>query len=192
MRHRRVTRRLGRKDAHRKATLKNLTKALLVKESIKTTKIKAKEMQSFVDSLISIAKNNNPESKRQVFTLIRDKTLINLLFNEIAPRFKARGGGYTRLIPLYARRGDGSPMAILELVEKKPKAPPKKISPKAEKKKIEELKAEEEKKEQKIAPEPKPDLKGEIQKEKAKKEEKRIEKRGFFKNLRRYFRGKAP
>lgn len=206
MRHRKANRRLGQKETHRIATIKSLATALLVKESIKTTKVKAKEAQSFIDNLITIAKNNNPESKRRVFALIRDKKLIGLLFNEIAPRFKARNGGYTRLISVYPRRGDGSPMAILELAEKKPKAPVKKKE-KVEKQKVrEELKKDqrskeeptkaappgEEKKEHMVAPEPKADIKEEIQREKAKEEQKKFKKIGFFKNLRRYFRGKAP
>lgn len=197
MRHKKSTKRLGRKNTHRKATLKNLARALLVRENIRTTNIKAKQAQSFIEKLITIAKNNTPESKRQVFALIRDKSLISLLFNEIAPRYKNRNSGYTRVIPIYPRRGDGSPMAILELVEKKLKVAPEKTK-KEKIKKQEKPKGVppppekiEEKKEGKVAPEPKMDVKEEIQREKARKEEGKIKKGGFFKNLRRYFRGKA-
>ena len=193
MRHRKKNRRLGRKNTHRKATLKNLARALLVKESLKTTKIKAREAQSLIDNLITIAKKNSPESKRRVFALIRDKSLISLLFNEIAPRFKTRNSGYTRIIPIYPRRGDGSPMAILELVEKKPAVVPKKAQklPKPKGKEVPEKKEEPKKEEKPVTPAPKAGVKEEIQKEKAKEEQKKIKKAGFFKNLRRYFRGKS-
>ncbi|MFH1753021.1 MAG: 50S ribosomal protein L17 [Candidatus Omnitrophota bacterium] len=126
MRHRKKSKKLGRMPAHLKATKKNMARAVILRESIKTTKTKAKVAQSFVEKLITIAKTNTPESKRHAFALLRDKSLIELLFNEVAPRFKSRNGGYTRVIPMYPRRGDGSPMAILELVEKKPKVEPKK------------------------------------------------------------------
>jgi len=204
MRHRKNNIRLGRKNTHRKNTLRSLAGALLVNESIKTTKVKAKEAQPLIDKLITMAKRNTPESKRGVFRLTRDKNLIELLFNEIAPRFKTRNSGYTRLIPIYPRRGDGSPMTILELVEKKPvvetKKPPrvekKKEAPKKEAKpsaKATPPPAEkvEEKKERKTTPEAKIDIKEEVQKERAKKEDKKIKKGGLFKNLRRYFRGKS-
>ncbi|MDB4349817.1 50S ribosomal protein L17 [Omnitrophica bacterium] len=212
MRHEKRSKRLGRKSSHRKATLKNMARALLVKESIRTTKTKAKVAQSYIDKLITTAKSNTPESKRQVFALIRDKGLINLLFNEVAPRFKTRNGGYTRVIPLYPRRGDGSPMAILELVERKPKVEPKKAKKLGKQAAEEGAKKEEkpkkaepektrptkesppqaEKEEHKVAPEPKADVKEEIRKEKAREEEKKIKKGSIFKNIRRYFRGKAP
>ncbi len=193
MRHRKNKRRLGRKKSHRKATLKSLACALLSKESIKTTRIKAKEAQPFVDRLISIAKKNLPESKRMVFASLRDKDIIKVLFDDVAPRFKERNGGYTRVIPLYPRRGDSASMAILELVEKRPK-PAKPTAKKVKEKKplprAEERPKAEEK--PKIAPEPKADMKEEMRKEKARGEEKKVKKRGFFKNLRKYFRGKAP
>ncbi|MBL7069549.1 MAG: 50S ribosomal protein L17 [Candidatus Omnitrophica bacterium] len=209
MRHRKNNIRLGRKNTHRVATLRSLAIAVLTKESIRTTRTKAKEAKSFIDNLITMAKSNTPESKREVFALAREKGIINLLFNEVAPRFKTRNGGYTRVIPLSPRRGDGSPMAILELVEKKPVAPKKlkkketakkELKPGIKKEGKDKTKPEEEPKEikeepqrdQRIAPAPKADVKEEIAKEKAKKEEKKIKKGGFLKNIRRYFRGKTP
>ena len=201
MRHRKSNRRLGRMSAHRKATLKSLAQAILLKESIVTTKVKAMEARSFVDRLITIAKRNTPESKRAAFALLRDKELIDRLFVEVAPRFKTREGGYTRVIPLYPRRGDGAPMAIFELVEKKPKATkkkPLKIGPKKEEGQKKDIKPKEEpkpKKEPKIkeksAPKPKADVKEEMQKEKAREEQKKVEKKGIFKGLRRFFRGRS-
>lgn len=209
MRHRKNNIRMGRKSAHRKATLKSLACALFTRESIRTTKTKAKEAKAFTDKLITIAKDNTPQSKRHIFSLLRDKDLIDILFNEIAPRFKARSSGYSRVIPLYPRRGDGSPMAILELVEKKPKVEPKKTKkedkPKLLKKTAKPAKAKEEPKkavkpeprpepkvEHKAAPEPKVDIKEEIRKEKAKGEQEKIKKKGLFGNIRKFFRGKAP
>jgi large subunit ribosomal protein L17 len=143
MRHRKKNKKLGRINTHRKATLKGLARAILTKESIRTTKTKARVAQSFIDKLITIAKSNTPESKRHIFALIRDKGVIELLFNDVAPRFKTRNGGYTRIIPLYPRRGDGAPMAILELVEKKPKVEPKKPKKLGKKATEEEVKRDE-------------------------------------------------
>jgi large subunit ribosomal protein L17 len=178
---------------------------------VRTTKVKAKAAQSFVESVITKAKTDTPASKRHVFALIRDKALIDTLFNDIAPRFKERAGGYTRVIPLYPRRGDGSAMAILELVVKKPKPETKKAKKTAKRPETEPPRKEdkqktakkakkevppkpaEEKKETKAkpAPPPKADVRDEIRKEKAKDEEKKIKKGGIFKNIRRYFRGKS-
>ena len=202
MRHRKKTKRLGRKSAHRKATLKSMATALFLKESIRTTKTKAKVAQSYIEGIISAARDNTPQSKRYVFGLIRNKKLINVLFNDIAPRFKTRPGGYTRVIPLYPRRGDGSPMAILELVEKKPAPTPKKAKAKKETSKKEEIKKIEKpkaKKEEVKKPEKTPvatetikEIKEETRKEQIKKEDKKIKKGGFFKNIKHYFRGKKP
>ncbi len=143
MRHRKKSKKLGRMSAHLKATKMNMARAVILKESIRTTKTKAKVVQSYVEKLITIAKTNTPESKRHIFSLLRDKSLIELLFNEVAPRFKSRNGGYTRVITLYPRRGDGSPMAILELVEKKPKVEPKKTKKAGQKGTVEEIKKQE-------------------------------------------------
>ncbi len=210
MRHRKNNIRLGRKNTHRVATLKSLACAVLTKETITTTRTKAKEARSFVERLITKAKNNTPESKREVFAIIRDKSLIETLFNDIAPRFKSRNGGYTRVIPLYPRRGDGSPMAILELVEKKPvtvkkpkkEAAKKELKPKAKEvkppakeapKKAEQVKPSQEPRTEKPpAPKPKADIKEEVAREKARDEQKKTPKPGFLKNIRRYFRGKTP
>lgn len=205
MRHRKDNRRLGRQSAHRKATLESLARAVIIKESIKTTKVKAKEAQRFIDRLITLAKKNNQQSKRRVFALIKDKELIKPLFEDIAPRFSSRSGGYTRVITLYPRRGDGSAMAILELIEKKvKKAKPKNVKaaiskehaveekPKKDEKLQKEIKPKKvEKPERKAAPEPKQDVIDEIRRERAREEEKKVKKKGFFKNLRRYFRGKS-
>ena len=204
MRHARVTKRLGKMSSHRKAMLSNMAKSVLIRESIRTTKAKAKVAKSYVEKLITIAKVNTPASKRRVFALLRDKAIIDILFNEIAPRFKARNGGYTRVIPLYTRHGDGAQMSILELVEKKPKAEPKKKTKKEEAAAEKETrKAEKQVKVPKTAvaveettqahPEQhKLDIKEDTRKEKARHEELKM-KPNIFKNLKNYFGGrKAP
>lgn len=214
MRHEKRSKKLSRQRSHLKATLKSLARAVFFKESIRTTHTKAKVAKSYVDKLITIAKYDTPASKRHVFSLLRDKKIIDILFKDIAPRFKSRNGGYTRVIPLYPRRGDGSPMAILELVEKKPKVADKpkkgkkaiketaeepiKLKKDEPKKKPESKKKgpqpdkEEKKEEHKVAPEPKTDVRQEIRKEKAKDEDKKAKKGNIFKNLRKYFRHKTP
>lgn len=220
MRHEKRSKKLSRQRSHLKATLKSLARAVFFKESIRTTHTKAKVAKSYVDKLITIAKCDTPVSKRHVFSLLRDKKIINILFNDIAPRFKSRNGGYTRVIPLYPRRGDGSPMAILELVEKKPKVEtgPKKgkkatkeaakepiklkkidLKKKAEKDEKPESKEktlqpdkEIKKEEHKAAPEPKASVRKEIEKERAKDEDKKAKKGNIFKNIRTMFRHKKP
>jgi large subunit ribosomal protein L17 len=199
MRHRKKSKRLGRQNSHRKATVKNMARTVLINESIRTTKVKAKVAQSLVDKLITIAKTDSPESKRHIFSIIRDKNIIETLFNDIAPRFKSRNGGYTRLIPLYPRKGDGSPMAILELVEKKPKVEtqkPKKGAkqPKpADNQEAPDAPAKREAKEpkapktgQKTAEKPAPRPKQEKQPPKGKGQ-----KGNLFKNFKRYFGNKG-
>ncbi len=197
MKHRKISRRLGRQNSHRKATLKNMASAVLARESITTTSVKAKVAQSFVDKIITIAKTNTPESKRHVFALIRDKEIIETLFNEIGPRFKDRHGGYTRVTPLYPRKGDGSAMAVLELVEKKPKteeAKPKKgpgkAKPEDEKPRVkkEQPPGQEEGKHERPAPPPKKEPKKHEREKKEKAE--REKKKGILGNFKRYFRKK--
>jgi len=196
VRHRKVRRRLGRTTAHRKATLKNMARALLLNQKIKTTKIKAKEVRTLAERLISIGKENNLPQQRLAFSLVPDKNLVKTLFKDIAPRFKNRKSGYTRIIPLGFRQGDGANMVILELTEKKIEEKP--IKPKAKKEAIKEKPAKEKAKkpeekgqEHRIAPKPKTAVAEEIAKEKAKGEKKKNQK-SFMKGLRRFFRSKSP
>ncbi len=210
MRHRKGNVRLGRQPSHRKATLNSMTRAVFAEESITTTKRKAKVAQSFVEKLITIAKDQTPQAKRHVFSLLRDKDSITALFNEIAPRFVTRNGGYTRVIPLYPRRGDGAPMAILELVEKKPKVEPKKIKKGAAVKEEAAKQVEKFKKDKKVqksepkpeqavkadaqktAPEAKVDAKEGIRKERPKDDGKKAHKGTIFNKVRKLFRRKKP
>ncbi len=116
MRKRKTGRKFGRKADPRKALLKSLARAIILNEKIKTTEAKAKEVSVFVEKLITQAKNNNIASRRKLATIFSQK-LVKKAVEEIAPRYKERNGGYTRIIKLGARKGDGANMAIIELVK---------------------------------------------------------------------------
>ena len=115
-------RKLGRTADHRKALLRNLATEVIVKGKIETTEMKAKELRSVVDKMITIAKKNDLNAKRQAAAYIRNvetkdgKTAMQILFNELAPKYADRKGGYTRVTKLGNRRGDNAPMAAIELV----------------------------------------------------------------------------
>lgn len=144
MRHRVKGRKLKRTSEHRLATLRNLATSLLKHKKIKTTVAKAKELRTFVEPIITKAKTDSVASRRYVATDIKDKNVVKELFNEIIPKIGNRPGGYTRIVKLGQRKGDGAELAIVELVDYsglvKPKAEKKE---KAEK----EVPAAEEKKE---------------------------------------------
>ncbi|RKY59814.1 MAG: 50S ribosomal protein L17 [Candidatus Latescibacterota bacterium] len=119
MRHRKKGRKLNRTASHRKALLANLVTALLERESIKTTLAKAKEARPLAERMITLAKRGDLAARRRVLRVVRNKALVHKLFNQIAPRFVDRPGGYTRIVHLGRRTGDGAAMAILQLVEAK-------------------------------------------------------------------------
>ncbi|HOX54744.1 MAG: 50S ribosomal protein L17 [Candidatus Omnitrophica bacterium] len=119
MRHRNANKRLARNTSLRKATVRDLAKSVLLHQSIKTTELKAKEARRLVDRLISWGKRGDLSAKRLAYSVLCDHSLVSLLFNDIAPRFKNRNGGYTRVIKWTARRGDNAQSAILELTELK-------------------------------------------------------------------------
>ena len=119
MRHRKKGRKLNRTAAHRRALSANLVAALFEWESIKTTLAKAKEARPLAERLITLAKRGDLAARRRVLRVVRDKKLVYKLFNQIAPRFVDRSGGYTRIVHLGHRAGDGAPMAVLQLVEAK-------------------------------------------------------------------------
>ena len=121
-RHANTGRKLSRNTSHRKALLDNLVRAVILEESIKTTTPKAKEAKRVVERIITKAKNNTLAARRLVHRTVRDQAALAKLFETIGPRFKARPGGYTRLIHTSNRVGDNAPMSILELVEKSEKA----------------------------------------------------------------------
>ena len=118
MRHNRETHRLGRTFTERKALLENLVTSLLKHQEIKTTLQKAKAAQRLADHVIALGKNDTLHSRRQVFSFIQDHQLTSKVFKEVAPRFKTRKGGYTRILRINKRKGDGAQLAILELTEK--------------------------------------------------------------------------
>ena len=116
MRHRKSVKKLGRTASHRKATLANLSAALFERKHIKTTEAKAKETRRVSEKLITLAKKDTVHARRIALKKLRHKKVVQVLFNDIAPEYSDRNGGYTRVIKLGQRAGDGACMAILELV----------------------------------------------------------------------------
>ena len=118
MRHRKLNTQLNRTKSHRIATVRNIVRAVLTHERITTTVKKAKACARVADKMITLAKKNNLPAIRRAVSLLGDKTVVHRLFNEIGPRYANRNGGYTRVMRLHNRRGDGAELAILELTEK--------------------------------------------------------------------------
>lgn len=118
MRHRKNTAKLGRKSSHREAFISNMITSLFKHERIKTTADKAKEARRFAEKMITIAKKNTLHARRLVNRSIKDEEALSKLFSVIAPRFSERNGGYTRIINLLHRLGDGANMVYLELVDR--------------------------------------------------------------------------
>ena len=118
MRHSNSGKKLSRNPSHRKALLRNMSKALLTHGRIRTTEVKAKELRGVVESLITLARRNDLAARRQAFRDLGDHQLVQKLFDEIAPRFAGVAGGYTRVVKLAMPRvGDCAPMAIIELTK---------------------------------------------------------------------------
>lgn len=203
MRHQNKKGRLNRRSAWRKATLKSLANDLLKYQRIETTLAKAKALRSYAEPLITLAKNS-PDSvsaRRQAFQKLDDRSSVTSLFNEIAPLFKDIPGGYTRIMRLNNRKGDGAQMAIMELTKRtisdedllgSSAAKKEKAKPKAVKKADAKVKDKKEpaQKTGHVAPEVDPEKKEEravedIRKEKAKTEQKKVTKRGIFKRFQR-------
>ncbi|MCM8761407.1 MAG: 50S ribosomal protein L17 [Candidatus Omnitrophica bacterium] len=206
MRHRKRRSRLSMMTSRRKATIINMVRGLFEHQRIHTIHARAKEARRLAESLITLGKEDTVAARRKVYSVLNDRDLVGKLFKEIAPLFKNRTSGYTRIIPLGFRRGDGASLAILELTETT-------IKPlKAQKKKKEKAKAEiahteapkepagaeekkkappEKKEEPKIkqVPKSKPTLEEERKQEKAKAEDKKASgQKGFMKNIRGLFR----
>ena len=110
-------RKLGRESSPRNSLLVDLAIGLFKNESIETTEPKAKEARSFAEKLITKAKDGSDHARRQVMSKLQDSEAVDILFDDLGPRFADRPGGYTRILKTGQRRGDGAPMAILELVE---------------------------------------------------------------------------
>lgn len=132
MRHKRIGRKLGVTTKHRKAMFRNMVTDFFRFDKIKTTDTRAKELRRIAEKLITLAKDGSLHKRRQAAAYIRDNEVLKKLFDEIAPKFKDRPGGYTRITKLGFRRGDSSPISIIELVEEdyKPKKKKAKAAPK--------------------------------------------------------------
>lgn len=118
MRHGHGLRKLNRTSSHRLAMLRNMMNSLLTHEVIKTTVPKAKELRRVVEPMITLAKEATLANRRLAFDRLRDRDVVVKLFNELGPRFKARPGGYTRILKMGFRVGDNAPMALVELVDR--------------------------------------------------------------------------
>ena len=118
MRHGLSGNRLSRNRSLRKATLRDMAKAIFLQERICTTRAKAKEARKMIEKLITLGKKDTLAARRRAFAILCDHAEVSQLFNTIAPRFKSRNGGYTRIIPYIQRDGDNAELAFLELVEK--------------------------------------------------------------------------
>ena len=175
MRHANKGRKLGRSSSHRKSLMRNLATSLLTHGRIRTTFIKAKELSMVADRLVTLAKRGDLHARRQALTMVFDDAVIGRLFTDIAPWYKERQGGYTRILKLEPRPGDNAPMAFVEFVDRKdlgelkrPVKPKKKFKksgankpvkpaaePKAEKSKAEKPKADKPKADKPKADKPK-------------------------------------
>ena len=118
MRHGHGLRKLNRTSSHRLAMLRNMMNSLIQHEVIKTTLPKAKELRRVVEPMITLAKEPTLANKRLAFDRLRDRDMVVKLFAELGPRYKARPGGYTRILKMGFRVGDNAPMALVELVDR--------------------------------------------------------------------------
>ena len=118
MRHRHGLRKLNRTSSHRLAMLRNMANSLFTHEAIRTTLPKAKELRRVAEPLITLAKDPTLANRRLAFDRLRDRDVVSKLFNDLGPRFKARPGGYLRILKFGYRPGDCAPMALIELVER--------------------------------------------------------------------------
>lgn len=118
MRHRQSGRQLNRNSSHRQAMFRNMAISLVEHELIKTTLIKAKELRSVAEPLITLAKEDSVANRRLAFNRTRDKATVGKLFTELGPRYKERSGGYIRILKCGLRSGDKAPMAYVELVDR--------------------------------------------------------------------------
>jgi large subunit ribosomal protein L17 len=118
MRHRHGLRKLNRTSSHRLAMLRNMTVSLLKHEAIKTTLPKAKELRKVAEPIITLAKTPTLANRRLAFDRLRDRDIVVKLFDELGPRYKARNGGYLRILKFGFRQGDNAPMALVELVDR--------------------------------------------------------------------------
>ena len=117
MRHKKKGRKLGRKVGNRRALLMNLASQMITHKRIKTTDAKAKELRTFIEPLITLAKKNDLHSRRMVIRKLPNKKIVSSLYDDIAPQYADRPGGYTRIIKLGYRDNDRAPVSIIEFVD---------------------------------------------------------------------------
>lgn len=127
MRHQKAGRGLGRKSSHRTAMFRNMAASLIRHETVQTTLPKAKELRRVVEPLITLAKQDAVARRRLAFNRLRDRDSVTKLFNELGPRFKARPGGYLRILKIGYRNGDSAPMALVQLLDQ-PERPAEKAA----------------------------------------------------------------
>ena len=120
MRHQRAGKKLGRDSAHRKAMYANLAGALIEHGRIKTTEAKAKAVKPLAEQMITLGKRGDLAARRHAISTLRSQDVVHVLFADVAPRFKERPGGYTRIVKLGPRQGDAANMVYLELVDYEP------------------------------------------------------------------------
>jgi len=143
MRHGKSGRKLNRSTSHRVAMFRNMVTSLLQHERIFTTVPKAKELRRWADWMITLGKRGDLHARRQALAVIREKQVVHKVFEELGPRYQNRSGGYTRMVKVGFRRGDASPMCILELITELQAAPKKvKQAPKTEVEKTPSVKAD--------------------------------------------------
>ena len=123
MRHQKSGRKLGRNSPHRTAMFRNMAASLLRHETIRTTLPKAKELRRVVEPLITLAKEDGVHRRRLAFSRLRDEVAVGRLFTELGPRFKARPGGYLRILKMGYRPGDSAAMAIVQLLDQPANVP---------------------------------------------------------------------
>jgi large subunit ribosomal protein L17 len=126
MRHLNQGRKLNRTSAHRKSLFRNLVLALVKHQRIKTTDAKAKELRRYVDRMVTLGKRGDLAARRLAFSFMQSRDAVKRVFDEIAPRFKERNGGYTRVVKFGFRRGDAAPMSIVEFSDHSERSTPRK------------------------------------------------------------------
>jgi large subunit ribosomal protein L17 len=129
MRHAHAGRKLNRTQSHRKAMFRNMVTSLIDRDKIETTETKAKEIQALVERMITLGKRGDLHARRQALAVIRKKEVVKKLFDEIAPRYQNRNGGYTRIIKTGIRKGDAARLAIIELIREEASPPAKSKKP---------------------------------------------------------------
>jgi large subunit ribosomal protein L17 len=122
MRHRKHSFKIGKSGAHRKAMISNLLTSLFSHGRIKTTTVKAKELRRWAEKMVTCGKIGDLHNRRKAIATVRDIEAVRILFEDIAPKYKSRNGGYTRIVKLNARQGDGAEMCFIELVEEEIKS----------------------------------------------------------------------